>query len=70
MSSFTDDELSAVADAFGTHRNEDYSDALVTRVVNDHLLPNLIRAEMNFQGTAVGMRSAHALTAAMCTNRR
>lgn len=50
MSSFTDDELSAVADAFGTYRNEDYSDALVTRVVNDHLLPNLIRVEMNFQG--------------------
>lgn len=50
MSSSTDDELSAVVDAFGMYREQDCSDALYTRVINDHLLPNLIRVELNFQG--------------------
>ncbi len=50
MSSFTDEEMAALAQAIGLYRGE-ASDALTAGdVVERHLVPNLLRVEMAFQG--------------------
>lgn len=50
MTSFSDDELGALAAAFAFYRDRSSSRLSATEVVNTHLVPAIVNAELGFQG--------------------
>jgi uncharacterized membrane protein YczE len=52
MSSFSDDEMTALAEAFATYHSTPASQLSAAQVIDLHLVPTLIEVELGFQGTS------------------